>query len=199
MSAQTVIGLATPEDLEKAGLTSTKEPIPGGTVIVDNVAGTFGLAYDSEWGTTTTYKNYRNVKVGDSEVITLGSGAVGNANPTFISYQAGVMSAGAVFKIEAKRDGWMTIFTKINPNKQYVVFEGNTGALAYTLGTAGDGYKIHYSLPSYTEGDNAGLIDFDSPEASKYFIEATKQAVNEEGVKLWMLENGEVVASDVKP
>ncbi|MDE6547900.1 MAG: hypothetical protein K2L22_02785, partial [Muribaculaceae bacterium] len=194
-----VVGLATPEDLENAGLTSTKEPMPGGTVIVDNVAGTFGLAYDDNWGMTSIYKNYRDVKVGDSEVITLGRGAIGNSNPSFVSYEAGVMSAGAVFKIEAKKDGWMTIFTRMNPNKQYLVFEGETGAVAYTLGVAGDGYKISYTLPSYEEGDNAGLIDFDSPEASKYFVQATKQAVNEEGVKLWMLENGEVVASDVKP
>ncbi len=167
-SAQTVVGLATSAELEAAGLSGTKVEIAGGTVIVDNEAGTFGLAYNDSWGTSAVYKNYRNVKVGDTGEIKLDKGATGTANPKFTSYQDGVMSAGTVFNFEAKKDGWMTVFTRINAGKQYAVFEGETGAVAYTLGVAGDGYKIHYTLPAYTEGENAGMIDFDSPEASKY-------------------------------
>lgn len=198
-SAQYVIGLATSEQLEAAGLSGTKTEIAGGTVIVDNEAGTFGLAYTDSWGTTTCYKSYRNVKVGNSEEIVLGSGAVGNTNPVFTSYEAGVMESGAVFEIKAKKDGWMTVFTKVNTNKQYVVFEGKTGPLPYTLGMANADVQVNYSLPVLTSGDDAGLIDFAAPDASKYFITATKQALNADGVKLWKDAEGNTVAQDTKP
>ncbi|MDE5839689.1 MAG: hypothetical protein K2H49_02100, partial [Muribaculaceae bacterium] len=125
--------------------------------------------------------------------------AVGNTNPAFQSYEAGVMSAGAVFKIDAKKDGWMTVFTNINPNKQYLVMENKTGALPYTLGVAGADYKINYTLPVQTSGDDEGYIDFNAPNASKYFIMATKQATNEDGVKLWTDAEGNIVAQDTKP
>lgn len=197
-SAQTVIGLVTKEDAEAAGLAKEKATIAGGTILVDNEAGTFGLAYEDSWGTTSAGKTYKNVKVGDSEEIALNtySGAVGNTNPTFVSYQEGVMSAGAVFKIEAKKDGYMTVFTNINPNKLYLVFEGKTGALAYTLGVAGTDYKIHYATPAYTDGDEMGLIDFAAPDASKYFIAAQKQSKNEAGEDLWKDKDGAIVAGE---
>ncbi len=197
-SAQTVIGLVTPEDAAAAGLAKDKATVAGGTVLVDNEAGTFALAYDDSWGTSSAGKTYKNVKVGDSEEIALNtySGAVGSANPTFVSYQAGVMSAGAVFQIDAKKDGYMTVFTNINPNKQYLVFEGKSGALAYTLGVAGTDYKIHYATPAITEGDEAGLIDFSAPDASKYFIAAQVQSKNEAGELLWKDKDGNVVAGE---
>ena len=197
-SAQTVIGLVTKEDAEAAGLAKEKATIAGGTVLVENEAGTFALAYEDSWGSTSAGKTYKNVKVGDSDVIALNeySGAVGNTNPTFVSYQEGVMSAGAVFQIEAKKDGYMTVFTNINPNKQYLVFEGKTGALAYTLGVAGTDYKIHYATPAYTEGDEMGLIDFNAPDAAKYFIAAQKQTVNEAGEPLWKDKDGNIVAGE---
>lgn len=197
-SAQTVIGLVTKEDAEAAGLAKEKATIAGGTVLVENEAGTFALAYEDNWGSTSAGKTYKNVKVGDSDVIALNeySGAVGNTNPTFVSYQEGAMSAGAVFQIEAKKDGYMTVFTNINPNKQYLVFEGKTGALAYTLGVAGTDYKIHYATPAYTEGDEMGLIDFNAPDASKYFIAAQKQSVNEAGEPLWKDQDGNTVAGE---
>ncbi len=197
-SAQTVIGLVTSDDAAAAGLAKDKAVIPGGTVLVDNEAGTFGLAYEDSWGTTSAGKTYKNVKVGDSEELALNtfSGAVGNTNPTFVSYQEGVMSAGAVFQIDAKKDGYMTVFTNINPNKQYLVFEGKTGALAYTLGVAGTDYKIHYATPAYTDGDDAGLIDFSAPNAGQYFIAAQKQSVDAAGQLLWKDKDGNVVAGE---
>ena len=194
-NAQTVVGLATSEDLEAAGLSSEKTTMPAGTTIIDNEAGTFMLAYEDSWGTTSTYKTYRDVTVA-GEAITLGSGAVGNANPTFVSYESGVMSAGAVFQIDAKKDGYITVFTKINPNKQYLVFEGKTGALPFTLGYSNGTDKIHYSLPVCQSGDDEGLIDFNAPDASKYFIVATKQSKNEAGELLWKDKDGNVVAGE---
>ncbi len=201
VSAQTVIGLVTAEDAAAAGLAKDKAAIAGGTVLLDNEAGSFALAYDDSWGTSSAGKTYKTVKVGESEPIKLSdfSGAVGNANPTFVSYQSGVMSAGAVFLIEAKKDGWMTVFTNINPNKQYLIFEGKTGALPYTLGVAGADYKINYSLPAHTSGDDEGYIDFGAQDASKYFIAATEQVKNAEGLKLWKDADGNEVWAESKP
>ena len=201
-SAQTIIGLTTAEDMAAAGLESAKADHPAMTLL-DNEAGTFGLAYADSWGLTNVGKTYKTVKVGDSEEINLGDykAAVGNTNPSFQSYEAGVMSAGAVFQIDAKKDGWMTVFTNINPNKQYLVMENKTGALPYTLGVAGADYKINYTLPVQTSGDDEGYIDFNAPDASKYFVMATKQAVNEAGVPLWENKNDptDIVASETNP
>ena len=169
-NAQTVVGLATEEQLTAAGLSSSKEYLDGGIVIVDNEAGTFGLAYDDSWGYAQMWKDYQTVKVNDSKEIVLEYGAVGSTNPGFTGYNDGVMYDGAVFKIEAKKDGWMTLFTKINPKKQYVVFENTYDGVAYTLGVAGPDYKIYYTLPGYTEGDNAGLVDFNAADASTYYV-----------------------------
>ena len=165
-NAQTVVGMATVEQLEAAGLSSSKQDMPGGTVFVDNEAGTFGLAYADQWGYAALYNNYQVVAVNDSGDITLENGAVGSMNPVFTGYENGVMEDGAVFEMEAKKDGWMTVFTKINPNKQYVVFQNTNEGVAYTLGVAGPDYKINYTLPG-----TDGLVDLYGAEASKYFIE----------------------------
>ncbi|MDE6561166.1 MAG: hypothetical protein K2K75_07290 [Muribaculaceae bacterium] len=192
-NAQVVVGLASNEELEAAGLSGTKTDLPAMTIL-ENEAGSFGLAYSDSWGTTTTYKTYRNVTV-NGEAIQLGSGAVGNANPTFVSFEAGVMSAGAVFKFTAEKDGYMTVFTKLNPKKQYLVFEGTTGAIVYSLGYSNGTDKIYYAMPD----DGDGYIDFSAPDASKYLIPATKQSVDANGVKLWQDAEGNIVASDTKP
>lgn len=197
-NAQAVAVFATSESLEAAGLAKDKVDIEGDVVFADNPeVGSIATAYKDQWGTTTTYKNYREVKVGDSDIITLGSGAVGNTNPVFVSYESGVMSAGAVFKIHAVKTGFMTIFTKINPNKQYVVFEGEKGNLGFTLGVAGTDYMIHYCTPNYgDDSDFVGFIDWSSPEINKYFITAQKQSKNEAGELLWLDQNGNVVAGE---
>ena len=192
-NAQGIVGMATSEELEAAGLGKEKVTLPA-TTILENEAGSFGLAYEDSWGSTTTYKTYRNVTV-NGEAVTLGSGAVGNANPTFVSFEAGVMSAGAVFKMTANKDGYMTVFTKINPNKQYLVFEGTTGAIIYSLGWSNGEQKIYYAMPD----DGEGYINFEAPDASKYLIPATKQAVDANGVKLWKDAEGNTVAQDTKP
>lgn len=194
-NAEVIVGLASSEELEAAGLSGTKadhEPC----TILDNEAGTFGLAYADSWGTTTTYKTYQNITV-DGEAITLGSGAVGNTNPVFVSYEAGVMSAGAVFKYTAKKDGYMTVFTKLNPNKQYLVFEGTVSGLPFTLGYFNGTENIFYTMPS----DADGLLDTTAPDADKYFVAATKQVTNADGVKAWVNKNNpdDIVYADSKP
>lgn len=194
-NAQVVVNLATSEELEAAGLTSTKVDTEAKTILESEV-GSFGLAYQDNWGTTTTYKTYRNIKV-NGESVVLGSGAVGNSNPTFVSFQAGAPSAGAVFKIHALKNGYMTVFTKMNPNKQYLVYENTTdGAIVYTVGWANGEQKIHYTMPN----DGEGYINFEASDASQYLIVATKQKKNADGVLLWKNKvTGEIVAAAKNP
>lgn len=155
------------------------------------------------WGVGLSYGLYQTVKVGDSEEILLGYGPVGNTNPVFTSYQQGVMSAGAVFELYAKKDGWMTVFTRMNPGKQYVVFEGKDNGIPYTLGVAGDGYMINYSLPgktmTYETGEETYTIDFDVDGADRYFREATVQQTDASGIEMWMNDVGEIIASETRP
>ena len=164
-NAQTVVGLATTAQLEAAGLAETAKTIAGDTEIVSNAAGTFNLAYEDDWKYAPMWSNYQTVAVNDSGDIVLDNGAVGSTNPGFTGYESGVMYDGAVFYIDAKKDGWMTVFTKINPNKQYVVFENDNNGLAYTLGVAGADYKIYYTLP----GED-GIVNLTAPDADKYFL-----------------------------
>ncbi len=164
-NAQTVISMATTEQLEAAGLASSAKSISGGTVILDTEAGTFGLAYDDDWKYAGMWKNYQTVSVNDSGDILLENGAVGSTNPGFTGYSDGVMYDGAVFELKAKKDGWMTLFTKINPNKQYVVFQNSNEGVAYTLGVAGTDYKIYYTLPG-----KDGLVDLNAADADTYFV-----------------------------
>lgn len=193
-SAQAVVGLVSKEDLEAAGILKDKATL-GPITFVDNEVGTFGTAYEDSWGSSTIYKGYQNVKVDDTDIV-LGSGAVGNANPTFISYEEGVMSAGAVFVLHAKKDGWMTVFTKINPGKQYLVFEGKKGALSYSLGYSNGTDKIYYTTPH----DANYQIDFKAADISKFMVPATEQGKDEAGVPLWENKTtGEVVAAAEKP
>ena len=165
-NAQTVVCLATTEELEAAGLKSQANSISGGTMILNNEVGSFGLAYDDDWKYAGMWKNYQTVAVNDSGDIVLDNGAVGSTNPGFTGYYDGVMYDGAVFELEAKKDGWMTLFTKINPNKQYVVFQNDNEGVAYTLGVAGADYKIYYTLPGID-----GIVDLDASDADRYFID----------------------------
>ena len=195
-SAQGVAVMATSESLEAAGIAKDKTDIDGGVIFAENAEfGYIATAYKDSWGSTTTYKNYRDVVVGGCEV-TLGSGAVGNANPTFVSYSQGVMSAGAVFKLHSVKTGYMTVFTKVNPNKQYLVFEGEAGNLGFTLGYSNGTETIHYATPEYMDGDFEGFIDWSSPEIGTYFTAAQKQSTNEAGEPLWKDQEGNIVAGE---
>ncbi len=194
-SADVVVVMTSGEELDAAEINGSVAP--GGVIFAENeAAGSIATAYEDTWKSANAYGHYRDVTV-DGEAITLGKGAVGNTNPTFVSYQEGVMSAGAVFEIKANADGWITVFGNLNPNKQYVVFENKTGALPYTLGMAGwvnwdktnkvgtGFYSYAYTLPTQTSGEDEGYIDFNASDASKYFIVATKQKKDEAGLLLW--------------
>lgn len=195
-NAQVIVGLATDEEIAAAGIEKDKKAMDPVTIL-DNEAGTFGLAFADSWGYGDCYKNgIKNITI-NGEAFTLNHGAVGNTNPSFVSYEDGAQTAGAVFKIEAKKDGYMTVFTSINPNKQYVIYEGTKdGAIVFSLGWAKGDQKIFYTMPN----DGDGYIDMAVAAEKGYVIAATVQKTNEAGVKLW--ENKvthEIVAAESNP
>ena len=168
-NAQTVTTIADGTFMQSVGFVEgEKVTVAAGTVFAEGEAGTIAVAYEDSWGMSAPAGGYKNVIVGDSEEFKLSQGGVGNTNPTFVNYASGVMTAGAVFEIVPASDGWLTVFTKMNPNKQYVVFEGKTGPMSYTLGYSNGTDKIHYTLPA----DADYYIDFSAPDASTYFIPA---------------------------
>ncbi|MCH5239172.1 MAG: T9SS type A sorting domain-containing protein [Muribaculaceae bacterium] len=172
-SDSSILCEATAESLEAVGLVSgEKIAIKGGTVFAKSQAGNIATAYDDMWGIMRPSGSYNNVKVDDIEV-RLSYGVVGTNNPSFISYADGIPTAGAVFKITPNRGGWLTVFTKLNIRKQYIVCSDTKMPMAYTLGWAGGDseskvVKIFYSLPSNSDGS----INFTAPDAAKYFVEA---------------------------
>lgn len=176
VSAKSTVALATPEQLEAAGLSSSPVEIPGGTIIFDNEIATFSLAYTDLWGTDENYgihnlpsSSYK-IRVGSSDVFTVGVSPAGQTNPTFSGYEDGVMSAGSVFKIDAKMSGWITVFNILfNPDKKYVVFENETRGVPYTLGGSDGDYKINYCLPMATSGDDTGYVTWNCPNSDRYF------------------------------
>ena len=168
-NAQTVLTCEpTSASMEEAGFVSgEKVTIDGGVVFGSGDAGTIATAYSDSWGMSAPCGDYKNVSVNGYEV-TLSNGAVGNANPTFVNYASGVMSAGAVFEIVPTEDGWLTVFTKMSANKQYVVFEGDMVGLAYHLGYANASTRFEYTLPF----DDLYGIDFYADDAANYFVAA---------------------------
>ena len=180
-SDSSIVCEATAESLEAAGFWDTdKTEIKGGTVFAKSQAGTIATAYDDMWGIMRPSGSYNNVKVDNVEMSLL-YGAVGNTNPAFINYASGCPTSGNVFMITPNKDGWLTVFTKINPNKAYVVFEGRNTPLSYTLGYFNldpelGPIKIHYTLPF---DPKTYSINFDAPDASRYFITSGGDNPNE--------------------
>ncbi|MDE5883216.1 MAG: hypothetical protein K2H60_15960 [Muribaculaceae bacterium] len=191
---ETIVAFATEEDQTNLGISGadmTAEQIA--TPFVTSDAGDLYLAFPDKWKSSAAYDKYNTVKFnGGEEIVISKYGAVGNANPTFVSYQDGAQSAGAVFKIESKLDGYITVFTKLNDNKQFVVMEGKTGCLAYRMGFANASTQFQFSQPS----DEDGMIDFSVNPDNKYFAAAQKQSTNEAGQLLWLNKDNEVVAGD---
>lgn len=140
--------------------------------------------------------NYSNFSLNGGDEYPMGSGLGGNANPTFSYYEDGAPKGGWVFRFDAKKDGYITVFTKLSPNKQYLVMEGLTGCLPYTLGFALKGQGYIYTQPELTEGDDAGLIDFSVNPDQKYFVAGQIQSKNEAGELLWKDKDGNIVAGE---
>ena len=141
---------------------------------------------------------YENYTVNGGEELGMGSGLGGSNNPTFSYYEEGAPTAGWVFKYVAKADGYVTVLTKLSPNKQYLVMEGKTGALPYTLGFALNGEGYAYNQPEIKDeaDENFGLIDFNDNPDNKYFIAGQIQSKNDAGELLWKDKDGNIVAGE---
>ena len=161
-NAQTSVVYTSTEYLEGLGFTTDAAQFDAGTVLAEGEAGTIVLSSD-QWKIFTPAGSYKNVSVNGVE-LNLGDGGVTGSNNPSPSTLDSAPESGAFYEITPKEDGWITVFTKMNPNKQYAVFEGKTTAMSYTLGWSNGTDKIYYTLPA-TE-DYA--LDFNSPEIEKY-------------------------------
>ena len=94
-SAQNMAVMATAESLEAAGIVKEKTDLGGDLVFATGAAGSIATAYADKWGTTNAYGDYREVLVGDVS-LNLGTGVVGNNNPTFVRFEEGAHTAGDV-------------------------------------------------------------------------------------------------------
>lgn len=161
-------------DPDMCGLTSTKTATDGGTIVAQGDAGTLMLAYADDWGIGGIDANgYNSIRVNGVDCGRVPNGAVGNSNPAgWTIYSAAY--AGAVFRFDANKDGYLTIPSKFTTSKNYWVFEGLAGeaeeCVAYGFGmqiTGRDevpGGVIAYTIPA----DEMGYFDTASADFDKY-------------------------------
>lgn len=163
------------------------------------------IAYAENAKPSGIQKGFKMVSVNNEDPVEMTNGVAGDGNPTFVSYEEGIPTAGWVFQVTAKKDGWLTMLGKINPNKQYLVMGETTIPIPYTLAVANAGSKedsFIYSQPEYPEDhEEAGTIDFSNNPDQKYFVVATKQVKNADGVPGWVNKNDseDIVYADTKP
>lgn len=144
--------------------------IPGGTIVSsDGEAATWAIAYEDEWGTGgVDASGYNSARINGVDLGKIPGGIAGNSNPQGWSLTTAATS-GAVFKINVKKDGYLTIFSKYNTGKNYWVFEGNAGegemCMAYTFGAQVNKFegvdRIEFSLPATEEGYFTADLDPD--------------------------------------
>lgn len=153
-------------DLEKLGIEGTVD-IAENTLLCEDANGAMYLAFpDAGKSFNPSGANYSQVAFNGGESAKIAQGLTGSTNPTFTSYADGAPTGGWVFKYVAKKDGVLTVLTKMNTNKQYIVFEGKQSPISYTLGVVTDKATIQYTLPA----DKDGYLDFKAADAEKYFI-----------------------------
>ena len=103
-------------------------PIAAGTVFIDNDALIVTNAFDTNHQNPDC-KNDDFVKVTiDGTDILAANGLQGQDNPkdadgTGVGVSLNAPASGAVLSIDAKKNGWVYIVSKLSSNKQYVVFE----------------------------------------------------------------------------
>ena len=134
----------------------TKVAVPSGTqfAATDNVILTTAYADQYQFlsvdGPKVDNTSYNTFNVGNIKI--KGNGLQGNTNPTRGGANSANTSvapdAGAVFKFDVKKDGYLYILHKASSNKQYEVSEGN--------GTDASGYQtIGYQFAGSDAGNTA--------------------------------------------
>ncbi|MDE6556080.1 MAG: hypothetical protein K2K55_03860, partial [Duncaniella sp.] len=144
-----------------------------GTVIAQGAAGVLQLAYADDWGASGISANgYNSVKVNGVDCGKTTDGAVGNSNPSGWSITTAATS-GAVFRLDAKKDGYVVLLSKYSTNKNYWVFEGLAGeeemCVAYQMGmqVKNDAFptgRLEFALPA----DKDGYLNAEAPDFDKY-------------------------------
>ncbi|MDE5827231.1 MAG: hypothetical protein K2M71_09700 [Duncaniella sp.] len=151
-----------------------KTTVEAGTVIATGEAGTLKLAYTDDWGVSSIDANgYNSVKVNGVDLGRVPSGAVGNSNPQGWSTTTAATS-GAVFQLDVKKDGYVTILSKYSTNKNYWVFEGVAGegeaCMAYAFGmqVAAGSVFANDRLDFWLPADKDGYLNLEAADIDKY-------------------------------
>jgi hypothetical protein len=92
------------------------------------------------------------------------SGVTGSTNPTNPSLDAAAVG-GCVFQFDVRADGYLVVFAKMAPNKNFYVWEGEAASnVAYSLGVNYGDSKIVFSMPA----DEMGYIDETAADIDTY-------------------------------
>ena len=141
---------------------------PAGTVLVESADATMTLFLDEPVKVFTPSRDpYSHAGVGTDALVKISAGVTGNNNPNGQTFTS-LPTSGMVYKISTKKSGVFTVFTKMNTNKNYWVFEGEQSFAAYRLGVCNlskSDKTIEYTLPV----DAYDALDLTSPEIGKYF------------------------------
>lgn len=174
--------------------------LPAETLLCEDENGALYLRYSDNAKPTNVTKGYKMVAFNGGDAVQLTSGVAGDTNPTFVSYEEGRPTGGWVFKYEAKKEGWVTVFSKINPKKQYLVMSGKETPVSYTLGVAVGADSFVMNQPEAEDGTIDFAVNPETANGPRYFVVATKQSKNDAGVLLWKNKvTGEIVAAEKNP
>ena len=168
--------------------------VSAGTVFGSSENVTVKAAYDDSYKIVScAYLGYNNVIV-NGESFTFDNGVQGNTNPSGQSLVDAENStpptAGAVFQLEVKKDGYIVVVSKLSSNKEYYVWEGDANwaaPVAYSLymdwsaAEKADHPIITYSWPAEPE---YGYLDFAAADLDKYVDMTTGKALWPEKVEM---------------
>ncbi len=142
--------------------------VSAGTVLHTGTYITWSLAFADDWssgGCSATFN------INETDVAS--QGAVGNTNPVLGTGTQGYPTSGAVFKFEAKADGYLYILFKANTKRTYLVWEGED-RIPYSFACDEETYGnvLSYNLSTVATLADDGTID------DSYTIPAVKDLTN---------------------
>lgn len=152
-------------NLEALGIEAVNVDKPAGTALVENEYGKYTLGFDqSVKKQGVAVSPYKYIALGSDELQQLTDGITGTDNPKG-NTMTSLPASGMFYQLETTQTGYYTFVTKMNGNKNYWAYEGET-ACCYALGyKPADLDPIYYVLPH----DQYDQLDLESTEMSKYF------------------------------
>lgn len=166
-------------DVAALGIAADLTDQVAGFVLVDKPEGKMTLAFDEPLKVfNPTGGDYNYIALGSDELVQNVQGVTGNNNPKGMAVNV-LPASGCVYKIATDKTGYYTIPGKLNSNKNYWVFEGESTAAyravvvlpdapkgAYTDATgAFIGKKLEVTLPH----DEYDALDLTAADAAQYF------------------------------